>query len=147
MTTKMMVYQISVKGIWEYVAEAIRLTEEAIESTKPAGVTIFSGTEGLENRLIDTFPMPDEGESFSEYTDTFRHMFPDSKGPSLQFIFVLDEDEGCSLRVETITRKGRFQATFSATGDYVERGLAICEDIHSSLDLVGIVHGYTTLER
>ena len=52
-----------------------------------------------------------------------------------------------TLRVDFVTREGKYQATISASGDYAERGASIARGVRESLEQDAVQYTYKTLDK
>jgi hypothetical protein len=51
------------------------------------------------------------------------------------------------LRVDSVTREAKYQATISASADYAERGASIATDVRESIEQGTVQHTYKTLDK
>ena len=110
----------------------------------------------LENKILTAYSSPKEGESFAEYKARFCKVYSGIKGKLVSLFikkkvplyFDLIKNNGEStLRVESITREGKYQATISASGDYSKRGASIATGLKEALERNSIQHSYKTLDK
>jgi hypothetical protein len=151
-------YQIVVQGTWEQIAECVRTTKEAIESSQPRASSREDEAVELENRFLRAYLVPQERESFGQYKDRVMHAFIGEGvkgklasllvGKKVPFNFYSTKNEGEStLKVESVTRENIYHATISASGDYADRGESIATVLKESLEQGTINHTYKTLDR
>jgi hypothetical protein len=151
-------YQIAAQGTWEQVAESVRTTKEAIKSTQPIASFFSSGEIEVENRILRAYLVPKEGEIFGDYKERLIQTFSGNgvrgklasllSGKKITFNFHLTQNNGEStLRIDSVTQEGGYQAKIRASGDYTERGASIATGVKESLERGSVQHTYKTLDK
>ena len=151
-------YQIIVEGTWEQIAEVARMAKKAIKNTQPTWSHFSRGDDELENRTLEAYLVPQDGENFGDYKARFNQVFAGTgiigklasflNGNKVPFYFHLTQNEGEStFRVDSITREGRYQATVSVSGNYSDRGASMVEDLRNSLKQIPVEVKYHALEK
>jgi len=149
-------YQIIIKGPWEQVAKAGRITKAIIKNTQSR--TCFFNSKEIEaiKNVLTKYLTPKEEENFTDYRDRvfekysgikekLKELLIDNKGP---FHFNLIEFKGEStLLVESIIREKEYQATISTSGDYSKRGASIATGLKEALEQNSIPFSYKTLDK
>ena len=155
------VVEITVHSEWEDISAIARVAKNAIESTQ-VRPTFISLSDAIrrENKLLELYLVPDEGEDFNSYINRAKQMDGGIKGlarllmRSVPARFELTKYDDSLLIVESKTGKGKYSLTITASGDYANgyngnkgRGVLITEQIKKLLDEKGIKHNYTAFKK
>ncbi len=153
-------YQFHAEGDWIYIAQSTRVTKAAISSTKTSETrglgglwASFNQLDQLEQRVLQMFLVPKEGESFGEYKQRFIHGLAGDgfkgklagflMGKKVPFEYTLDTSNGDKLFLGLKVRENQFDCTVGASGIYQRRGELIASKIESTLSALPLEYRAT----